>query len=283
MEYRSFGKTGFKVSMFGMGTYYDLGWIASAKFLRFSNGKERHVHALKSGIDAGVNLIDTAEIYGTEHLVGEASRGYDREKLFIASKVFMTHLRYDSVIKACNRSLKHLGMKYIDLYQVHFPNKFVKIAETMKALEKLVTEGKIRYIGVSNFSLEQMHQAEESLKENPLTSTQMPYNLFDRKLENVIIPHCVENKIAVLAYFPLAHGKLRSDRPKIRETVEELSRKHPEKTPAQIALNWFYSKHDQVFPIPRASNSEHVLENVGSTGWNLNEDEISLLEQSFQE
>lgn len=280
MEFKEFSRTGKKVSVLGMGTYYDPGWIASAKVLRMRTGKERHIRAIKSGLDAGINLIDTAEIYGTEPLVAEAINGFDRESIFIATKVWMTHLRHDSLISACDRSLKNLGTKYIDLYQIHFPNRLVKIEESMKAMEKLVSDGKIRHIGVSNFSLPQMIEAENALGNGSIASTQMPYNLYNRDLESAILPHCKEKGIAVLAYYPLAHGKLGSDRKSLQETVADISRSHGGKTPAQIVLNWFYSKQEGVFPIPRASSELHVKENVESTGWRLSNEELTSLENS---
>ena len=281
MEYREFGKTGFKLPLFGMGTYYDPGWIAAAKLLKMKPRSELHLNAIITGLDQGVNFIDTAEIYGTETLVAKAISGRKRDEIFIATKVWRSNLDYDSVIKSCNASLKNLQTSYIDLYQIHFPNKRIKISETMRAMEYLVKEGKIRYIGISNFSLRQMLDAEEALKTNDLASTQMPYSLVDGKIEKDILPHCHERKMAVLAYYPLGHGKLGSDNASLSAAVTDISRNHGGKSLSQIALNWFYSKHENVFPIPRASNTVHVTENVGSVGWRLSMDEISRLESTI--
>ena len=278
MECREFGKTGYKLPLFGMGTYYDPGWIVAAKLLRMKPRSDMHLKAINTGLDQGVNFIDTAEIYGTEPLVAKALSGRKREGIFIATKVWRSNLDYDSVIKACNGSLKNLQTSYIDLYQIHFPNKRVKISETMRAMEYLVKEGKIRYIGISNFSLRQMLDAEEALKANELASTQMPYSLVDRKLEKEILPHCRDEKISILAYYPLGHGKLGSENASLSAEVADISRNHGGKSLSQIALNWFYSKHENVFPIPRAANPLHVIENVGSVGWTLSADEISRLE-----
>ncbi|MGC8515569.1 MAG: aldo/keto reductase [Thermoplasmata archaeon] len=278
MEYREFGKTAFKLPIFGMGTYYDPGWIAAAKLLKMKPRSEMHLKAINTGLDQGINFIDTAEIYGTEPLIAKAIAGRKRDELFIATKVWRSNLDYDSVIKSCNRSLKNLQTSYIDLYQIHFPNKRIKISETMRAMEYLVKEGKIRHIGISNFSLRQMLDAEETLKTNELASTQMPYSLVDGKIEKDILPHCRDTKIAVLAYYPLGHGKLGSENAFLSAAVADISRNHGGKSLSQIALNWFYSKNENVFPIPRASNPEHVSENVGSVGWRLSIDEISRLE-----
>ncbi len=278
MEYREFGKTGYKLPLFGMGTYYDPGWIAAAKLLKMKPRSEIHLKAINTGFDEDVKFIDTAEIYGTEPLVAKAISGRRRDEIFIATKVWRSNLDYDSVIKSCNRSLKNLQTGYIDLYQIHFPNKRVKISETMRAMEYLVKEGKIRYIGISNFSLKQMMDAEEALKTNDLASTQMPYSLVDGKIEKDILPHCRDRKIAVLAYYPLGHGKLGSENASLSAAIADISRNHGGKSLSQIALNWFYSKNENVFPIPRASNPEHVSENVGSVGWRLSIDEIRRLE-----
>ncbi|BDR92829.1 aldo/keto reductase [Vulcanisaeta souniana] len=275
MEYRVFGKTGVKASIIGMGTYYDPGWIVLSR-LGIRPNYERRLKALRVGMEGGINFIDTAEIYGSEPLVGEAIRGFDREELFIATKVWPTHLRYNAVIKAAKKSLKRLGVKYIDLYQIHFPNRRVPITETMRAMECLVDNGLIRFIGLSNFNLGQVIEAQNALKKYEIASIQMPYSLVDRRIENDIIPYTRKNGMAVIAYYPLGHGKLISRFP--RNALETISRNHGPKTVAQIVLNWIISKHEHVFPIPRASNPDHVGENLGVAGWRLTEEEIKYLE-----
>ncbi len=124
MEFRDFGKTGVKVSAIGMGTYYDPQWIVLSR-IGIAPSKERRINALKIGLEGGINFIDTAELYNTEELVAEAIKNYDREKIFIATKVWPSHLKYDSLIKAAKNSLKRLKTKYIDLYQIHFPSRTV--------------------------------------------------------------------------------------------------------------------------------------------------------------
>ena len=283
MEYKEFGNTGFKVSPFGLGTYYDPGWIAAAKLFGVRRGREQHVKAIRTGIEMGINLIDTAEIYGTEQLVSEAIKasGAKREDLFIATKVWRSHLRRDDLIKACHRSLRELNTDYIDLYQIHFPNSRIQITETMSAMEELQRQGKIRYIGISNFKLKGMIEAENALKDSTVTSTQMHYNVVHRDIEKDIIPHCIEKKIAVLAYYPLAHGKLGSDTA-LPDKIGKISKSHGGKTLSQITLNWFYSKYSNVFPIPRASNPEHVKENCGSSNFFMSTEEIALFEESVR-
>lgn len=281
MKYREFAKTGFKLSEIGMGTYYDPSWIMFSKLFGVRRNKDRFLDALKIGLDGGINLIDTAEIYGSEPIVAQAIKGRKRDELFIATKVFPMHLSYDSVIKACNKSLKSLDTGYIDLYQIHFPSRRVPIHETMRAMEKLVDEGKIRYIGVSNFSLKQMIEAEEALSKYELSSTQMNYSLNHRNIEADIIPHCKENRISVLAYYPVAHGKLSNSGNWQGDSLSSVLSRNNGKTYAQIALNWLITKNELVFPIPRASNPDHVRENVEVSGWNLSEDDMKTIESQF--
>jgi len=283
MEYREFGKTGFKASVIGMGTYYDPSYIILARIFRLHPNKSLKVSALRKGIELGINLIDTAEIYETEGIVSEAIRGFKRDELFIATKVWPTHLRYHSVLKAAERSLKRLGCSYIDLYQIHFPNPLVPLEETMRAINRLVDEGKIRYIGVSNFSLEQLKKAQEASPKYEIVSNQVEYNLMERRIEKDLLPYCEKNRIAILAYRPLAHGKLARSPEGIRMVMDEISRKHGGKTPAQIVLNWLINKSGVVFPIPRASKVERIVENMGAVGWNMNNEEMEKLEKSLSE
>ena len=234
---------------------------------------------MKRGIELGINLIDTAEIYDTEPLVAEAIQGYQRDTIFIATKVWSTHLKYGQVLKAAQRSLEKLRCGYIDLYQIHWPNPLVPIKETMRAMEKLVDDGKVRHIGVSNFSLSQMKEAEEALSKHELASNQVQYSLKARKIEDDLLPYCERNKIAILAYRPVAHGALANPSGKLKTVVDEISRKHHGKTPAQIALNWLVNKSKIVFPIPRASRPERIIENMGAVGWNLDPDDLTKLDQ----
>ena len=140
-----------KVSAVGMGTYYDTPWIMGSHIFSQRLDREDKTAAIKTGIELGINLIDTAEMYNSEPLVAEAIQGYDRDSLFIATKIWITHLKYSQVLKAAQRSLAKLQCSYIDLYQIHWPSPMVPMKETLKAMEKLVDEGKVRYIGVSTF------------------------------------------------------------------------------------------------------------------------------------
>jgi len=271
-----FGRSGVKVSAVGMGTYYDPAWIVLSR-LGILRSRRLKVQALRLGLENGINLIDTAEIYGSEPIVAEAIRGFNRDELFIATKVWPTHLKYNSVIKAARNSARRLGVRYIDLYQVHFPNRRVPITETMRAMEQLVDEGLIRFIGLSNFNLNQVIEAQGALKKYEVVSLQMPYSLIDRRIEADIIPYAKRENLAILCYYPLGHGRLIREFP--RDLVEMVSRNHGPRTPAQIALNWIITKHENAFPIPRASNPMHVRENLGAVGWRLSDEEVKAIEE----
>ncbi|MEM0271171.1 MAG: aldo/keto reductase [Thermoprotei archaeon] len=275
MEYKPFAKTGQHVSAVGMGTYYDPLWIATA-YLGWRRGANTKIEAIRKGFELGINLVDTAEIYQSEPLVAKAMAGLRRENVFLATKVWSNHLRRDKLIKSLEASLRRLGVTYVDLYQIHFPNSHVPIAETMGAMEELVDKGKIRFIGVSNFTLKQTIEAHHALKKYELNSTQMQYNLANRSIEKDILPYCEKNGIAVLAYYPLAHGRLASN-----AELAKIASKYA-KTPSQVALNILASKPN-VFPIPRASRAEHVRLNAESVGWTLNDEDKVKIETLFAE
>lgn len=169
MELKELGGSGEKIPAIGIGTW------------KMGVDRKAEVAALGAGIAAGSRFVDTAEIYGTEHIVAEALRG--KSGVFVATKVWPNHLHYDDVIKACDRSLAQLGVKSIDLYQIHWPNYKVPIEETMAAMEKLVDDGKIRHIGVSNFSAKEMQEARAAMKRYDIVSNQVEFSILVRDAE----------------------------------------------------------------------------------------------------
>jgi diketogulonate reductase-like aldo/keto reductase len=274
VQEKEFAKTGRKVSEIGMGTYYDPLWIATA-FLGWRRGAAAKVEAVKAGLDAGMTLVDTAEIYGSEPLVAEAISGRKRDEIFLATKVWPNHLHRDALVRSFNHSLKRLQTAYIDLYQVHAPNPGVPIRETMTAMEELIGEGRMMHVGVSNFNLEQLQEAQSALPKSELSSVQPDYSLINRSVERDVLPYCDREKIAVLAYYPLGHGKLPSD-----HRLDPLGSSRG-KTRAQVALQWLAGKAN-VFPIPRASKAEHVRENAGASDWEISDSERAELERTFR-
>ncbi len=274
MRLKEFAKTGFKVSEIGMGTYYDPPWVAAA-FIGWRRSSGAKVEAIRAGLDSGATLIDTAEIYRSEPIVAKALTGRRRDEIFLATKAWPNHLRRDALIKAFNGSLRRLGVSYIDLYQIHWPNPMVPIRETMSAMEKLVEEGKLRNIGVSNFNLKQLQEAQSSLSKAELGSVQLDYSLIHRRVEHDVLPYCERENIALLAYYPLGHGKLPSD-----SRLQPLSSSRG-KTKAQVALRWLADKPN-VFPIPRASRPDHVRENAGASDWELSSQERAELDMRYR-
>jgi diketogulonate reductase-like aldo/keto reductase len=277
MNFKAFGNGGPKITEIGMGTYYDPLWIAAARSMGWMRGASAKVEALNVGLDGGINFIDTAELYGSEPLVARAIRGRKREDLFIATKVWPNHLRRDALVRALEKSLKRLETSYVDLYQVHFPNSRVPIAETMAAMEEMKDKGKLRFIGVSNFSLQQMMDASAALKKSQLASNQVQYSLVHREIEADLLPYCESNNISIITYYPLGHGKLASagQKSKMEATCKAYS-----KTSAQVSLNWLVTGRN-VFAIPRASRAEHVRENLGASGWELKPEDGALLESAY--
>ncbi len=228
---------------------------------------------IKLGIKCGMRLIDTAETYGggrSEELVGQAVKKC-RKNIFISTKISPEHLSPKNVLRACEGSLLRLQTDYIDLYQVHWPNPTVPLEETLRTMEKLVTAGKVRYIGVSNFSLKRLKLAREICQ--TITSIQVEYNLFDRTIEEDILPYCEQENLAILAYSPLDYGRVSGDR-----VIQEIAKKY-NKTDAQIALNWLVSK-SPVIAIPRSNNSHHIKENASAADFDLDKGDIKLINQT---
>ncbi|MEM3922540.1 MAG: aldo/keto reductase, partial [Nitrososphaerota archaeon] len=230
--------------------------------------------------------IDTAEMYGgghAEELVGEAIRVFKRDEVFIASKVWHTNLKYDDVLRACERSLKRLQTSHIDLYYIHWPSDVIPLSETMRAMERLYRDGKIRYIGVSNFSIAQVEEARSYLSAADVVAIQAEYSLYNRKIEGDLMQYCLKNGMTLVAYSPLARGALIADLSKPMERrvqlLLELAEKYS-KTPIQVALNWVIWR-DQVIAIPKASRKEHVEENVGAAGWKLAKEDYDLISRTW--
>ncbi len=206
MEMRRLGRSNLQISPILMGT-----WQAG-KRMWVGISDEETTKAIRAAFDAGITTIDTAEVYGeghSEHIVAKALSDV-RDKAVYATKVFANHLKYDQVIEACDRSLQNLQTDYIDLYQIHWPSgtfnsTVVPIEETMSALNKLLEQGKIRAIGVSNFSRDQLAEASQYGR---IDSIQPPYSLFWRQVEKDTVSYCIENDISILAYSPLAQGLL---------------------------------------------------------------------------
>jgi diketogulonate reductase-like aldo/keto reductase len=259
MNYKCLADTTVRLPEIGLGTF------------NYKGG----VEPLRIGIALGATLVDTAESYGTEEIVGEAIRG-SRDRVFLATKVSPTHFRRPALLLAAERSLQRLRTDYIDLYQLHGPNYTVPIQETMAAMEELVEQGKIRFIGVCNFSVAEFKRAQASLSKYKIVSNQVRYSLVERSIESELLHYCQENRITVIAYSPLAKGlphiKLRDP-----ENILAHGAAMTGKTEAQVALNWCIVKN-AVIAIPKATSIDHVVEDCAASDWRLSLDQIRLLE-----
>ena len=272
MQYQELGKTGVLVPEIGLGTW------------RYTGGSE----PLRRGIELGANLIDTAEMYRTEDAVGEAIVGI-RDEVLVATKVLGSNLRYDDLLRAADRSLKLLRVDKIDLYQIHWPNPRIPIAETMRAMDRLVSGGLVDHVGVSNFSVGEMQAAQAAMPNVPIVSNQILYNLRRRGAERDVIPYCRRHGITVIAYSPLhegaltgsAGGRLRRALGMNRgnEALEKVARQTGYSV-AQVALNWV-SDQAGIIAIPKSNSVQRTEDNCAASGWHLTPEQRQSLDQAF--
>lgn len=263
MRYKQLGETDLMVPEVGLGT------------LHYRGGLE----PLRKGIELGACLIDTAEAYGTEEVVGQAIRGL-RNRVIIATKVLPRNFRRVDLLRAADRSLQQLKTDCIDLYQLHWPNAAVPIAETMGVMEELVEKGKIRYIGVSNFSVTELKHAQAALSRNRIVSNQVRYNLVERSIEGSLLHYCRRARITIIAFSPLARGIsfIRQNDPNgiLGQVARSAGRSE-----AQVALNWCIAK-EEIIAIPKADLVEHMRENVEASDWRLAPEQMALLDSEIR-
>jgi len=269
-----------KIPVLGLGTWK----IGGGREADYSQDKES-IEAIRAAIKMGYTHIDTAEMYGVGHceeLVGEAIKDFDRGDLFITTKVTKTNLRYDDVIAAAERSLERLQIDYIDLYLIHAPNPEIPIKETMKAMDDLVNQGKVRFIGVSNFSLEDLKEAQKCARNN-IVNNQIEYSLLTRNkgkyghnksMESDVVPYCQSEGIIVTTERPIERGLLLKPHP----VLDKLASKYS-KTKAQIAINWLISKKG-IITIPKSTDLGHLKENLGALEWRLSDEDMKLLDDT---
>lgn len=256
-------KTGVLIPEIGMGTWdYHAGPLP-----------------LRKGLEAGALFIDTAESYGSEAAVGEAIRGI-REQVFLATKVSPHNFRPTDLRRSVEASLMRLRTDRVDLLQLHEPNSAIPIADTMGAVAELIAAGKVKFAGVSNFSVLQLAAAQKALGKFSIVSNQVRYNLIDRTIETELLRYCRANQVTVIAYCPLARGlsRIRDCDPTgvIAELVRETG-----KSPAQIVINWCVCQKG-VVAIPKGNSVEHILDNCGASDWRLTEAQLALLNTRIQ-
>ena len=267
---------------------------------------------INHAIDSGINYLDTAESYAngaSEKYIGEVvkERG-DRENLVIATKIHQTHLGFDEVLKACNASLRRLQTDYIDLFQIHAPNFNVPISETMIALRTLLDDGKVRYVGVSNFQVSLCEVAINSLDNYEIISNQLEYSILNRNIEKAMLKYTDWREMATIAYSPLARGMLtgkytsgsqisaddrRAKKPlfsnpeniailqPLMDTLKEIGNKNNASI-AQVSLNWLL-KQDNIIPLPGAKSKEQIDSHVAATTWKMSDEDWNAISEASKD
>jgi len=324
MEFRKLGDSNVDVSVITFGAWAAGGWMWG------STDRKEAVDAIVASYHEGVTSIDTAPIYGqgtSEEIVGEAIKGLQRDKVQILTKFgmrwdlespkgdFAMHsqnnegknidiYKYagkESIIKEVEDSLKRLGTDYIDLLQIHWPDSTTPIQETMEALETLIQQGKIRSAGVSNYNVEQVKEARNTLD---IVSNQVPYSMLNRKIEQELVPYALENKLGIIAYSPMERGLLTGkyfkentfesgdhrsnyfnqfDLPKVKTFLEEIEPLALEKnsTLSQLVLRWTTLQPAITVVLAGARNATQAVSNAQAIQVQLSPEELNFINQAF--
>ena len=301
MKFRKLGQSDLNCSVIGLGT-----WGLAGSFW----GKvddDQSIATIRAGLEAGINLIDTAPVYGdghSEEVVGRALEGLKREDIVLATKCGRFTCETEKIRQELETSLKRLKTDYIDLYQVHWPDDKVPFEETFGELENMRKQGKIRYIGVSNFSVE---QTEEASKYCQIVSTQPQYSLLVRDIEKDILPYCVEKNIGILSYGSIGAGALTGkfkEKPVFKEdderasfytffqeqnwpktkqmidTLEEIAASHGKPT-VHAAINWVLKQKGISVALVGARTPEQVRMNAQAADWELTDEENAKILQAY--
>ena len=238
--------------------------------------RRAEIAALNLGLDLGMRLIDTAEMYadgGAEKIVGAAIAGR-RDEVFLVSKVLPEHATRRGTIAACERSLKRLDTDRIDLYLLHWREQEVELAEVLEAFTALVRAGNIRHWGVSNFDVEDMQELLRLPGGKAVTADQVMYNLNRRGIEHDLLPWCRRRRIPVMAYSPLDEGRLVRSLD-LKRIAQQLGA-----TPSQVALAWLL-RQNNVIAIPKSASEAHVRENFAALDLRLGKQDLAALDRAF--
>jgi aryl-alcohol dehydrogenase-like predicted oxidoreductase len=278
MQERQLGYTDLKLTTVGLGTWamggpWQFGWGPQ------DDGDA--IAAIIKALEEGINWIDTAPIYGcghSEELVGKALK-QTSQKPFIATKCSLlwnekrekvSCLKARSIRKECEASLKRLGVDRIDLYQMHWPEPDEDVEEGWEEMARLAEEGKVRYLGASNFNVEHLERVRNIA---PVASLQPPYSMLRRDAENELLPYCKENNIGIVVYSPMQRGLL----------TGKFSKKRSGKTTAQLAIAWVLRRPEVTAAIVGARRPEQIAETAKAGDWNLTEEDIEEIEQLLKE
>lgn len=254
------------IPVLGMGTW---------RMGESTSQRSAEIAALQHGLDLGMTLIDTAEMYGeggAEIVIAEAIQGR-RSSAFIVSKVYPHNASRQGTIAACERSLKRLKTDYLDLYLLHWRGSF-PLSETLEAFQMLKQAGKIRDYGVSNFDLADMKKAVALPGGAAIATNQVLYNLMRRGIEWELLPWCRQNHIPIMAYSPVEQGRLLT-----HSTLQQIAQERGV-TPAQVAIAWLLHQ-DNVIVIPKSSSIAHVEENYAALNLQLTPEELTTLDKAF--
>lgn len=258
--------SGAQVPALGQGTW-GLGEAAERR--------EEEVAALRLGLDLGLTLIDTAEMYGeggAEEVVGEAIRGR-RDEVYLVSKIYPHHANRLGTVAACERSLERLRTDRLDLYLLHWRGE-VPLSETVEAFEGLKESGAIRDWGVSNFDLSDMEELLTVPDGEAVATDQVLYNLYHREPETGLLPWCLNRDIPIMAYSPIDRGRMTGD-----SILNGIASRHGITT-ARVALAWLLQK-EGVIVAAKASRPEHVRENRAALDVHLLSSDLAELEEAF--
>ena len=260
---------GGRLPVLGLGTW-QMGGGRSRDYSR----DDEMVAIIRDAIAMGYTHIDTAEMYGVGHceeLVGRAMQEFAREEIFLTTKVLADNLRYDDLLRALDRSLEHLQTEYADMYLIHWPNPNVPLEETFRALNRVAADGRVKRIGVSNFDVPLLREAQE-LCETPVVTNQVRYNLYSREPEeNGLLRYCQENNVVLTAYCPLKDGVMQDG------TVQAVARKHGA-TAAHVAIRWL-TRQQQVVTIPMSTNRDHLRQNIEALTLALDDEDVQRLNE----
>lgn len=272
MERKVFGWTGVEVPAIGQGTWR-MGDSRPAQ--------AREVAAIELGLSLGLTHVDTAEMYGdggAEKVVARAIAGRKREDIFLVSKVLPENASRRGTIQAAERSLKRLEVDYLDLYLLHWPGRH-PIAETMGAMEELVRTGKVRFVGVSNFDVDDLRAAMGALTRERIACNQVLYSLGTRGIERELLPFCAQHGIAVVGYTPFRKGGFPEPGSAGYRLLSQIAARH-DRTPRQVVLR-FLTRAPGLFTIPKAVDPEHVRENASGADFTLADEEVAAIDRAF--
>ncbi|MEX0935167.1 MAG: aldo/keto reductase [Candidatus Paceibacterota bacterium] len=249
------GKKDFKIPALGLGTY------------RLTD--QGAVDMVSAALDIGYRHIDTASVYKNQDAIGEAveKSSVDREDIFITSKVWHTNLHYEGVKTEIEQTLNLLNTDYVDLYLIHWPNRNIPLEDTLKALHEIRDEGKVRYIGVSNFTIHHLEDEKELGGDIVCNQVEFHPTFYQKEL----LEYCKNEDIVLTAYSPLAQGA------DLKEPViKEIAEKYDVST-AQVVLNWILAKG--AVAIPRSNKREHIRDNWETLSWNLEAEDIEQIDE----